>query len=110
MESDDELERMLCGGLLTDENGMKPDYCLVIDYMPYLRARIKVATDEVHGCRMVILSQFAMNPYLHDAYVRAGNDLQSLIEKWNRYFRGEPFARSVFLADLYAVVDWRHRP
>ena len=28
MESDDELERMLCGGLLTDENGMKPDYCV----------------------------------------------------------------------------------
>ena len=51
-----------------------------------------------------------MNPYLHDAYVRAGNDLQSLIERWDRYFRGEPFARPVFLADLYAGVDWRPRP
>ena len=109
MESDDESERMLCGGSLTDKNGMKPDDCLVIDYLPYLRARILATADEMHECRMVIHSHFAMNPYLHDAYVRAANELQGLLEKWKQHFPGEPMVRPVFLADLYAGVDWRPR-
>ena len=97
--------------LWTENWGMRePDDSLLIDFRPHLQAQILRAAERLHECRMVIRSQFAMNPYLHDAYVRAGNDLQSLIEKWDRYFRGEPFARPVFLADLYAGVDWRPRP
>ena len=97
--------------LWAENGGMRePDDSLLIDFRPHLQAQILRAANRLHECRMVICSQFAMNPYLHDAYVRAGNDLQSLIEKWDRYFRGEPFARPVFLADLYAGVDWRPRP
>ena len=97
MESDDELERMLCGGLLTDENGMKPDDCFPIDYMPYLSARITAAAKEVQVCRKVIRSRFSMNPYLHDSYVRAANELQGLLEKWRQRFPGEPAVQPVFL-------------
>ena len=97
---------------LWTENGrmQELDDSLLVDFRPHLQAQILRAAERLHECRMVIRSQFAMNPYLHDAYVRAGNDLQSLIEKWNKYFRGEPFARPVFLADMYAGVDWRPRP
>jgi hypothetical protein len=93
-----------------NEEVQESDDSLLVDFRPHLQAQILRAADRLHECRMVIGSQFTMNPYLHDAYVRAGNDLQSLIEKWDKYFRGEPFARHVFLADPYAGVDWRPRP
>lgn len=97
--------------LWAENEGMQePDDSLLVDFRPHLQGQILRAAERLHECRTVIGSQFAMNPYLHDAYVRAGNDLQSLIEKWDKYFRGEPFTRPVFLADLYAGVDWRPRP
>jgi hypothetical protein len=95
---------------MANDGFQQPDDTLLIDFRPHLQTQILRAAERLHECRMVIHSQFAMNTYLHDAYARAGNDLQSLIDKWDKYFRGEPFARPVFLTDLYARVDWRPRP
>ena len=91
------MNEMGKGGEMTGAERPEKDDCLVIDYMPYLRARITAAAKEVQVCRKVIRSRFSMNPYLHDSYVRAANELQGLLEKWTQCFPGEPAVQPVFL-------------
>ncbi|MBX8632765.1 MAG: hypothetical protein J9259_09690 [Thermoplasmata archaeon YP2-bin.285] len=91
------MNEMGKGGEMTGAEGPQMDDCLVIDYMPYLRARITAAAKEVQVCRKVIRSRFSMNPCLHDSYVRAANELQGLLEKWTQCFPGEPAVQPVFL-------------
>ena len=48
-----------------DREMREPDDSLLIDFRPHLQAQILRAAERLHECRMVICSQFAMNPYLY---------------------------------------------
>ena len=52
--------------LRAGNGGMREqDDSLLVDFRPHLQAQILRAAERLHECRMVIRSQFAMNPYLH---------------------------------------------
>ena len=49
--------------LWAENGGMRElDDTLLIDFRPHLQAQILRAANRLHECRMVIRSQFAMNP------------------------------------------------
>ena len=71
-------------------NLSRRDEILFVDYKASLQADITKSLEEMRQCARVIRqAQFAMNPYLHDAYVEASTRYQSLIGEWEKRFPGE---------------------
>jgi hypothetical protein len=72
------------------------DELLLIDLHAALQADIQKAWEEAGQCKQVIMtSGLSLNPYLHDAYVKAADRLETLIAYWSKRFPGEPAIRIV---------------
>ena len=59
------------------------DELLLVDFRGSLQTDIQKAWEEAGQCKTVIKTpELSVNGYLHDAYCRAANRLQSLYSDW----------------------------